>query len=83
MELTLGEKKVIAAMGDVTEMWGAENEADFIEMFDNGCIYAVKFNYQSGCPGYVGNLFVLFGDAGWSESVKIIRRDGKMVLSQD
>jgi hypothetical protein len=79
IELTPEEKKEIAAMGDVTEMWGAENEADFLSMFDDQ-IYAAKFNYVSGGPGYIGDLFVLFGDGGF-ENVNIIRRDGKLSIA--
>ena len=79
MELTLEEKKEIAAMGDVTEMWGVENEAEFVAMFDDQ-IYAAKFDYVSGGPGYCGDLIVLFGDGGF-ENINLIRRDGKLVIA--
>ena len=43
-------------------MWGAENAAEMEEMLDTK-VYAVKFNYHSGSPGYVGDYFILQGDA--------------------
>ncbi len=66
-------------MDDVTEMWGVEGETEFVEMF-NDQIYAAKFDYVSGGPGYCGDLIVLFGDGGF-ESVNLIRRDGKLAIA--
>jgi hypothetical protein len=42
-------------------------------------VYAVKFNFHSGCPGYVGDYFILAGDM-LGEPVQLIRRDGRLVL---
>jgi hypothetical protein len=78
MELTL--VKEIAAMGDVTELWGAENVDEFIEKFENQ-IYAVKFDFISGGPGYVGEVFILMGDGDFTEHVTLYRKDGQLTLA--
>jgi len=70
-ELTPAEKKEIAAMIDVQEMWGAESDAEMLELLDNS-VYAVKFDFVSGSPGYCGDLFTLHGDA-LGEPVTVIR----------
>ena len=60
MELTLDELKEIAAIETLWEMWGAENAEQMLEVLQD--IYCVKFNFMSGGPGYVGDLFIVQGD---------------------
>ena len=55
------EKDEISRMPDIMDMWGAENEHEMRTILDTR-VYAAKFDYQSGSPGYVGDLFVLVGD---------------------
>jgi hypothetical protein len=75
--LTSKEIKEIAALDEIRQMWGAESAADMEEMLDT-TVYAVKFNYHSGSPGYVGDYFILQGDA-LGEAVELIRnKDGKI-----
>ena len=69
--LTSKEIKEIAAMEDIQQMWGAENAAEMEEMLDTQ-VYAVKFKYQSGGPGYIGDLYILVGDTP-DEPVRLIR----------
>jgi hypothetical protein len=80
--LGLDEIKEIAAMEDIQQMWGAENAAEMEEMLET-TVYAVKFNYHSGSPGYVGDYFILQGDA-LGEALELIRnKDGQIVIVDD
>jgi len=42
-------------------------------------VYAAKFNFVSGSPGYVGDLFILQGDG---DAPMVLHRDekGKLVV---
>jgi hypothetical protein len=80
--LSPDEIKEIAAMEDIQQMWGAENAAEMEEMLET-TVYAVKFNYHSGSPGYVGDYFILQGDA-LGEALELIRnKDGQIVIIDD
>lgn len=80
--LSPDEIKEIAAMEDIQEMWGAVNAAEMQEMLET-TVYAVKFNYHSGSPGYVGDYFILQGDA-LGEALELIRnKDGQLVIIDD
>lgn len=59
-------------------MWGARNVEEMAEILRDA--YAVKFNYHSGGPGYVGDYFIIQGDAiGYA--LELIRdKAGKVVL---
>jgi hypothetical protein len=72
--LTTEEMKEIAALRDVREMWGARDEDEMTEML-NDSVYAVKFHFHSGCPGYVGDLYILQGDALTEEPPVTLKRD--------
>ena len=44
-------------------------------------VYAVKFNFMSGSPGYVGDLYILQGDyLTGDQPLVFTREDGKLVL---
>jgi hypothetical protein len=60
IEISLPEWQEIIAVPEVRDMWGLDNQS--AEEFADVC-YGVKFNFHSGGPGYVGDLFVLMGDA--------------------
>jgi hypothetical protein len=65
------------AVRGVREGWGIQDDetvADFSAM-----VYAVKFNFVSGSPGYVGDLFILHGDDLGVEPM-ILRRDEEGAL---
>ena len=77
--LTSQEIKEIGAIEDIQQMWGAENAAEMEELLNN-TVYAVKFDYQSGSPGYVGDYFILQGVA-LGEALELIRnKDGAITL---
>jgi hypothetical protein len=74
--LTKDEINEIASIEAVQEMWGATNIEEMTEQLRQG-IYAVKFDFVSGSPGYVGDLYILIGDT-FDEPVRLIRVDGKL-----
>jgi hypothetical protein len=76
--LTPAEWKEIMAVRAVREGWGIEDDetvADFSAM-----VYGVRFNFVSGSPGYVGDLFILQGDALTDAGPMMLRRDDKGAL---
>jgi len=62
------------AVQEVKESWGIEDTdmtpADFANQ-----VYAAKFNFISGSPGYVGELFILQGDVLTGDAPMVLRRD--------
>lgn len=78
--LTNKEIKEIAAIEDIQQMWGATDAADMEDILDT-MVYAAKFDFHSGSPGYVGDYFILQGDALGEAAVELIRNTiGKLVL---
>ena len=81
-KITEGEWKEISALPAVREAWGItddEGPADFANM-----IYGARFNFVSGGPGYVGDLFILQGDALSEVPPMILRRnrDGHLMVCE-
>ena len=73
--------KQIIAVPAVREAWGLEDDAtpnDFA-----GTVYAAKFNFVSGSPGYFGDLYILQGDALTGDPPMVLRRakDGSLLVS--
>lgn len=62
----------------IRDSWGieeGETPEDFVSM-----VYGVKFNFASGmAPGYVGDLYILHGDA-LGEPMVLIRKEGRLVV---
>lgn len=75
-EISMKEWKEIMQLSVIRESWGLENETP--EQFTD-IVYGVKFDFVSGGPGYVGDLYVLHGDA-LGEPITLIRRDNKLVV---
>ncbi len=77
LEISLPEWKEIMEVPVIRESWGLDNETpeQFADM-----IYGVKFEFSSGGPGYVGDLYILHGDA-LGEPMTLIRKDGKLVVA--
>ena len=80
LEISLPEWKEIMGIKAVKEAWGLENETP--EEFASQ-VYGVKFRFQSGSPGYVGDLYIvqadtLSGDPPWV----FTRRNGVICLEQ-
>ena len=66
-----------SAIPAIQESWGIEDDEppeEFAEV-----VYGVKFHFSSGGPGYVGDLYILQGDA-LGEPMTVIRRNGELVL---
>lgn len=61
-ELSKAEIREICELDFVREGWGARSTEEMGEIFEDG-LYAVKFAFVSGSPGYVGDLYILQGDA--------------------
>jgi hypothetical protein len=80
--LTPAEWNEIGAIVAVRQSWGVEGGEKFTE-FAADNIYGVKFNFHSGSPGYVGDLYILQGDAltGDPPLVLIRNRSGKLIIS--
>jgi hypothetical protein len=57
----------------VRESWGIEDDTSPEEL--SSLVYAAKFNFVSGSPGYVGDLFVLQGDVLSGHPPVVLYRD--------
>jgi hypothetical protein len=78
--LTLTEWQEIMAIPTIRESWAIENEAtpgDFAAQ-----VYAAKFNFVSGSPGYVGDLIILQGSYLTGDAPFVLRRndEGKLLI---
>ncbi len=72
------EWREIMEMPTIREAWGIEDNETPEQFAD--MVYGVKFRFSpSMVPGYVGDLYILQGDA-LGEPITIIRRDGKLSL---
>jgi hypothetical protein len=74
--ISIPEWQEIVCVAEVRESWGLEDETpeQFAEM-----AYGAHFDFASGGPGYVGDLYVIYGDA-LGEPVTLIRRNGGLVV---
>jgi hypothetical protein len=72
--LTSAEWKEIMTVRGVREAWGIDDD-ETVDQF-SAMVYAVKFNFVSGSPGYLGDLFILHGD-DVGVAPMILRRDDK------
>jgi hypothetical protein len=78
LEISLPEWQEIMEVPEVRDSWGIENETpeEFASM-----VYGVKFNFISGSPGYIGDLYILQGDVLTGDSPFVLGRyDGKLQL---
>ena len=76
--LTDDEINEIAAIEDIREMWGAETPADMALRLRHD-IYAVRFDFISGGPGYVGDLFILIDEP--ETPLILIRKNGALKIT--
>jgi hypothetical protein len=79
-KITNAEWKEIAAIPEVRDAWGMEENAEPLELASY--IYGARFNFISGSPGYVGDIYVLQGDALTEVGPMVLRRgsDGKLIV---
>jgi len=75
--ISLTEWKEIIQLPVIRESWGLE-EDETPEQFAE-IVYGVKFDFVSGSPGYVGDLYILQGDS-LVEPMVLIREDGHLVV---
>ena len=74
-QLSEAEWRAIVQLPGIQEAWGLESGEDW-ENFAS-TVYAAKFHFHSGGPGYVGDIFVLQGDAISDRGPILLRRDRK------
>jgi hypothetical protein len=79
-EISLAEWKEIMRLSIVRDAWGIQDN-DTPEQFAD-MVYGVKFAFTSGSPGYVGDLYILQGDALTGDApIVLIRKDGVLALA--
>lgn len=76
--ISLVEWAEIIQLPVIRESWGFD-EKETPEQFAD-MVYGVKFDFVSGGPGYVGDLYILHGDA-LGEPMVLIRKDGRLVVA--
>jgi hypothetical protein len=63
----------------VRDAWGIDDDEtleDFLSI-----VYGVKFDFHSGNPGYVGDLYILQGDAlAGDPPIMLGRQNGKLIV---
>jgi hypothetical protein len=69
------EWKELMAVPAIRDAWGIEDD-ESPEQFAK-MVYGAKFNFQSGGPGYVGDLFILQGDELSNEGPVLLKRDSE------
>ena len=77
-DISLSEWREIIELPVIRESWGLDDEETpegFADM-----AYGVKFDFVSAGPGYVGDLYILAGDA-LGEPMVLIRRDGRLEVA--
>jgi hypothetical protein len=81
MEVSYVEMQEIAeALKPIWDQWGAESAEEMLEILEQS--YCVKFDFVSGNPGYVGDLFIVQGDAlADAPPIELTRpRNGKLEI---
>jgi hypothetical protein len=73
--ITESEWKQIVSLEAVREAWGLEDDPDPLEFASR--VYGARFNFVSGGPGYVGDVYLLQGDALTEVSPMVLRWDGE------
>jgi len=74
------EWKEIVSLAAVREAWGLEDDPDPFEFASR--VYGARFNFVSGGPGYVGDVYILQGDALTEVPPIVLRRDrdGQLIV---
>jgi len=81
LEISLAEWKEIVQVPEVREGWGLTDDETpevFAEM-----VYGVKFAFQSGGPGYVGDLYILQGETLQPPLLLIKSKTGVLSVVKD
>jgi hypothetical protein len=72
-DISLAEWREIMQVQEVKESWGLSDETPE-EFAEN--VYAVKFDFVSGSPGYVGDLYIIQGDTLTGDAPFVLARRG-------
>jgi hypothetical protein len=79
LEISIAEWQEIMEVPEIKESWGIQNDETPEQFAD--MVYGVKFKFSPGmAPGYVGDLYILQGDA-LGEPTSVIRKDGRLILA--
>jgi hypothetical protein len=78
--LTEADWREIVKVPAVREAWGLPDDQNAQEFAAS--VYAGKFKFQSGSPGYVGDLYILQGDALTDRAPMVLKRneDGALAV---
>ena len=60
-KLTEAEWREIGSLPLIRESWGLEDDQNPLDLAS--LAYGAEFDFVSGSPGYVGELYVLLGDS--------------------
>jgi len=75
-DISSAEWREIMQVQEVKESWGLSDETP--EEFASN-VYAVKFDFVSGSPGYVGDLYIIQGDVLTGDAPFVLARyDGAL-----
>ena len=77
-EISMPEWKEIMSLSHVKEGWGIDDTTTPEEF--SAQVYGAKFQFTSGSPGYVGDLFILQGDT-LESPVVITRKNGALQIA--
>jgi hypothetical protein len=80
IELEGAEWKEIMEIPAVRDAWGLTDETP--EQFATQ-VYAAKFKFHSGGPGYVGDLYILQGDTLTDEPPLVLTRNSGKLVAED
>ena len=76
--LTEAEWRELGSLPVIRESWGLEDDHDALEIASYA--YGAKFNFISGSPGYVGDLYILAGDSLGEPMVLRRDKDGHLIV---
>jgi len=77
-KLTKAEWKELGSVTIIRESWGLEDGQDPLDLATRA--YGAKFNFVSGSPGYVGDLYILGGDSISEPMVLRRDKDGQLIV---
>jgi hypothetical protein len=78
LQLSPSEWQEIVQLPLIREAWGLTDETP--EEFSSN-VYAAKFNFVSGSPGYIGDLYIIMGDALTGAAPIMLIRDNGILCS--
>jgi hypothetical protein len=77
-KLTEAEWKELGSVPVIRESWGLEDGQDPLDLAS--LAYGAKFDFVSGSPGYVGDLYILGGDSISEPMVLRRDKDGTLIV---